>query len=69
MFTRFELGILHEALLHYKGIYGYSEYDKLNNDEIKKHEKSLETAKHLAERFEGILYDYYAMETANAQST
>lgn len=61
MFTRQELNVLQQALRQYRGPYGKPEQN-LTDEEIRHQTNCLKAADALAERFEGILNDYYDME-------
>jgi hypothetical protein len=61
MFTRSELNVLQQALRQYSGPY-YDLNTGLTDKEVAFKDDCLKTANALAERFEGILNDYYDME-------
>lgn len=60
MFTRKELNVLQSALRAWQG--PYRKDATLNKNEQEYKEAAIKTANDLAERFEGILWDYYELE-------
>lgn len=60
---------MRDALGNYEGIYMRIKPENLTENEIKRHEDSIKTARELAEHFSEILHDYYAIETGLNQFT